>query len=180
MKFPFLSFVDSGNDYLGTAELKNNSISSIHFETPDIEFIFKECDLEIIDNDLNIVKNLGYSEEELKLIKKYSKSGIEIFKKYPESQTVFEFGEFKFYFYSNEFYYSCKQEGIHVHVTKSELGKYNAKIWLMEDGSAKMEYSNFNSRENKILLDLVEVYREVIVNKWKDEFKGYELEFKKF
>ena len=76
---------------------------------------------------------------------------------------VFEWRGFRFFFYSNE---GDPREPVHIHVMKD--GNV-IKVWL--DPSVAIESSHgFNSREQRQIVEKVELEADVIRAAWKEHF----------
>ena len=78
--------------------------------------------------------------------------------------TVFRYGAFRFFFYSNE---SSPQEPVHVHVRS---GGYETKIWL-EPEIAIAESFGYDARTLKTIVRIVIERREEIERAWRDHIR---------
>ena len=75
--------------------------------------------------------------------------------------TVLFINGFRFYFYSNE-----NDEPMHIHIEK---GKGNGKVWL--EPSIEISYMHdFNTKEIKQIIDIVEKEIVTLRNKWNEFF----------
>lgn len=78
--------------------------------------------------------------------------------------TVFKFGGFRFFFYSNE---GNPREPVHIHV---ERGEMEAKFWLQP--SVRLVYNDgFNAKALRELTVIIEERRNDIERAWNDFFR---------
>ncbi len=76
---------------------------------------------------------------------------------------VFRYQGYKFFFYSNE---GNPLEPAHIHV---RLAGKEAKFWLSPDVFVARN-DGFDARTMRILLEVVEKYRDLFEGKWHDYF----------
>ncbi len=83
----------------------------------------------------------------------------------PKVMKLFGYGV---YFWSNE---GVPLEPIHIHVSK-DLHKNATKIWILENGTVKLENNNdeIASKDLKRILKAVSVFSDEIIEKWKNNF----------
>lgn len=73
------------------------------------------------------------------------------------------------YFWSNE---GIPLEPIHIHVSKNPH-KNATKIWILEDGTVKLENNNdgIALKDLKKILKAVSVFSDEIIEMWKNHFE---------
>lgn len=80
--------------------------------------------------------------------------------------TVFYFGKYRFYFFSNEFQAEGLLEPIHVHI---ESGENEAKFWIEPEISLASN-EGFRSKELLEIEKIIENKKEEIILRWKQHF----------
>lgn len=80
--------------------------------------------------------------------------------------TVFIYGKYRFFFYSNEFQAANLLEPIHVHI---ENGECEAKFWIEPQVSLALN-EGFRSKELSEIEKMIEKRKDEIILKWKQHF----------
>lgn len=80
----------------------------------------------------------------------------------------FEIYGYIVFFWSNE---NEPLEPVHVHVGK-RIAQNCTKIWILSDGSAELENNNSKipAKDLRRILKVIEMYSDIIVNKWEKYF----------
>lgn len=86
---------------------------------------------------------------------------------------LFKIHSYTVYFWSNE---GDPLEPVHVHIAEGQPVPNGTKVWLMADGSCKVDgESSIEQHKLNKILEVINSNRSYIISKWKTRFGNAEL-----